>query len=154
MPGTPDDRRDLTLLAFDFGHRRIGVAVGQQITASASPLGTAANGEAGPDWRRIGGWIAEWEPDLLVVGLPYHVDGSRSAMTDDVEAFVDALGRFGRPVMTVDERYSSLEGKERLREARAAGRRGRIRKETVDTAAAVLIAERWLDERRQRDGGK
>ncbi len=149
MPGTPEHKPDLTLLAFDFGHRRIGVAVGQRVTASASPLGAAANTDDGPDWRRIERWIEEWQPDLLLVGMPYHADGSRSDMSADVDAFVAALGRFGLPVATVDERYTSLEGRAVLRDARAAGRRGRIRKETVDAAAAVLIAERWLNDHGQ-----
>ncbi len=148
MPGTPDSSKGLTLLSFDFGHRRIGVAVGQRITNSASPIGTVRNAEAGPDWQLIGRWIEEWRPDQLVVGMPYHADGSRSEMAVDVEAFIVALGRYQLPINSVDERYTSLEAEEQLRQARALGTLGRTRKETVDAASAVLIAERWLSENR------
>ena len=146
MPDTPERRPAETLLAFDFGHRRIGVAVGQRVTGSASPVGAAANGEHGPDWARIERWLDEWRPDRLVVGMPYHADGSRSPMAADVDRFIAALARFGLPVDSVDERYSSREAEGLLRDARADGRRGRIRKTEVDAAAAVLIAERWLRE--------
>lgn len=148
MPGTPESTQGLTLLSFDFGYRRIGVAVGQRITDSASPIGSARNGAGGPDWQQIGRWITEWRPGQLVVGMPYHTDGSRSEMSVGVEAFIVALGRYELPVNSVDERYSSLEAEERLRQARAAGTQPRIRKETVDAAAAVLIAERWMSENR------
>lgn len=144
MPGTPDNSPGLTLLSFDYGRRRIGVAVGQRVTESASPLGVARNGDAGPDWQQIGRWISEWQPDQLVVGMPYNADGSRSELADEVESFNDALTRYELPIRQVDERYSSLEAEERLRQARASGARSRIRKETVDAAAAVLIAERWM----------
>ena len=144
MPDTPDSARSETLLSFDFGRRRIGVAVGQRITGSASPLGCAANGETGPDWSQIERWVAEWQPGRLVVGLPLHADGSPSDTTRDVEAFVRELDRFDLPISVIDERYSSIEAEERLRAARARGSRGRLRKEHVDAAAAVLIAERWL----------
>ena len=144
MPDTPEDHRPETLLAFDFGHRRIGVAVGQEVTASANPLGAAANGPSGPDWSRISRWMDEWNPDRLVVGLPLHADGTVSDLSRDALEFVDQLARFDRPVMTVDERYTSIEARERLRREREAGRRGRVRKEMIDAAAAVLIAERWF----------
>jgi putative Holliday junction resolvase len=146
MPDTPERRKPLTLLAFDFGYRRIGAAVGQQVTGSANPLGTATNGPAGPDWVQIARWIAEWRPDRLVVGMPLHADGTRSDMTAAVETFAADLARFGLPIETVDERYSSLEAEEMLRDARARGMRGRVRKETIDAAAAMLIAERWLSQ--------
>lgn len=144
MPATPDREPPETVLAFDFGRRRIGIAVGQAITSSASPLGTAENGSHGPDWRRITAVIEEWRPARLVVGLPLHADGTASELAADAARFRRALGRFGLPVESVDERYSSLEAAERLKEQRQAGRKGRVRKENVDAAAAVLIAERWL----------
>lgn len=133
-----------TILAFDFGLRRIGVAVGQDVTASASPLGTVANGEGGVDHDRIKTIIAEWHPTALVVGMPTHVDGSPGAMTDAVEAFIAELARYGLPVRTVDERYSSIEAEQALKRARQQGSRGRISKQDIDAAAAVFIAERYL----------
>ncbi len=145
MPATPEGGgASVTVLAFDYGKRRIGVAVGQKITGSASPVGTAGNTDNGPDWATIDRWVREWSPQLLVVGMPWHADGTPSPMTEDVRTFAAALGRYSLPVADVDERFSSLEAAERLRTARAEGRRGRISKEAIDAAAAVLIAERWL----------
>ena len=145
MPGTPDLRRaPLTVIAFDCGRRRIGAAVGQAVTASASPLGSARNGESGPDWAQIEGWIREWQPDRLLAGQPLNADGSESEFLDSVREFAKSLGRFELDIDWVDERYSSLEAEETLRQARAEGRRGRVQKPEVDAAAAVIIAERWL----------
>ena len=144
MPDTPEHRAPETVLAFDFGHRRIGLAVGQQITESANPLGAATNGSSGPDWQQISHWVDEWNPDRLVVGLPLHADGTPSDLSRDALEFVAQLARFDRPVMTVDERYTSIEARELLKQERTSGRRGRIRKEMIDAAAAVLIAERWF----------
>lgn len=133
-----------TILAFDFGLRRIGVAVGQQVTNSANPIGVVGNSESGPDWNRIRDFVHEWRPDRIVVGMPLHADGSASDISDAVDVFVSELARFEVPVETVDERYSSLEAEELLRNARAEGRPGRIKKEMIDAAAATLIAERYL----------
>lgn len=147
MPATPDTPRQSTILAFDFGHRRIGIAVGQDVTGSATALGAVGNGERGPDWAALDALIAEWRPDRLVVGLPLNADGSPSQLAADARDFCTALARFRRPVATVDERYSSLEARERLRRERRAGLKGRVGKEAVDAAAAVEIAERWLADR-------
>ena len=133
-----------TILAFDFGLRRIGVAVGQSVTRSASPLGVVANRESGVDHDAIAALIREWRPTLLVVGMPAHADGSPSALQAPVRAFIEELGKHGLPVETVDERYTSVEAERVLKEARAAGTRGRIAKEEIDSAAAVFIAERYL----------
>jgi len=133
-----------TILAFDFGLRRIGVAVGQDVTGSASPLGVVANREAGVDSDRIAALLAEWRPTQLVVGLPAHADGSPSDIQAHVEAFIEALKVHGLPVETVDERYTSVEAERALKTARQGGTRGRISKEEIDSAAAVIIAERYL----------
>ena len=136
-----------TILAFDFGLRRIGVAVGQSVTGSASPLGVITNSGDGPDFDAIAKLIDEWRPTRLVVGMPSHADGSPSEMQEPVEAFIAALAQFQLPATTVDERFTSVEAERRLKEARAAGSRGRIRKEDIDAAAAVLIAEQYLSAR-------
>ncbi len=146
MPDTPENSA-ATILAFDFGLRRIGCAVGQSITGSASPLRAVMNSDSGPDFEGISRLIKEWQPSRLVVGLPVHADGSPSTMTGHVESFVEQLARFELPIETVDERYTSLEAKAALKNARAAGARGRISKEAIDSAAAVLIAERYLSSR-------
>lgn len=139
MPGTPE-----TIIAFDYGLRRIGVAVGQQVTDSASPLETVGNGDSGPDWERITAIVGEWRPQRLIVGIPMHADGSPSDLDDVVREFIAELGRFELPVATVDERYTSVEAEARLKSQREEGLRGRISKEAIDCAAATFIAERWL----------
>ena len=136
--------RPRTILAFDFGLRRIGVAVGQDVTGSASPLGVVANRESGMDHERIAALIREWKPTEIVVGMPAHADGSPSEMQIPVNAFVKELERYDLPIATVDERFTSVEAERVLKDARAAGTSGRISKEMIDSAAAVLIAERYL----------
>ena len=133
-----------TILAFDYGLQRIGVAVGQDVTASASPVGVVANGADGVDHDRIRAIIREWQPTRLVVGMPRHADGSPSAMTAAVEAFIEELAQYGLPISEIDERYSSLEAEQALKNARKQGSRGRISKQDIDAAAAVFIAERYL----------
>jgi len=136
-----------TILAFDYGLRRIGVAVGQDVTGSASPLGVVANREDGVDHQAIAVLIKEWRPSGIVVGMPSHADGSPSDLQESVEAFIEELRHYGLDVDTVDERYTSVEAEHALKEARAAGKRGRISKEMIDSAAAVIIAERYLSSR-------
>ena len=133
-----------TILAFDFGLRRIGVAIGQDITGSASPLGTVINRDKGVDHGAIAALIKEWRPTGIVVGMPSHADGTPSTMQEPIEAFIQDLQRYGLVVDTVDERYTSIEAKQVLKKARAAGSRRRISKEMIDSAAAVFIAERYL----------
>ena len=133
-----------TILAFDFGLRRIGVAVGQDVTGSASPLGVIDNSENGADREAIRRIVDEWSPDRLVVGMPLHTDGSMSEMSNAVRSFVDELAAYDLPVETTDERYTSMEAEAALRNARQQGSRGRISKEDIDAAAAVFIAERYL----------
>ncbi len=140
MPATPDLSAPRTILAFDFGMRRIGVAVGQDVTGSASPLGIITNRNDGIDHSAIAALIREWQPSSLVVGMPTHADGSPSEMQVPVEGFIDELRQYELPINTVDERYTSIEAERGLREARAAGTRRRVSKETVDSAAAVVIA--------------
>jgi len=139
MPDTPE-----TVIAFDFGLRRIGVAVGQQVTSSGSPLAVVSNSEDGPDWGHIRRLVEEWRPDRLIVGMPAHTDGSPSAIDSHVKAFMAELDQFDLPVESVDERYSSLEAADILKKQRADGLRGRLSKESIDSGSAILIAERWL----------
>ncbi len=133
-----------TILAFDFGLRRIGVAVGQDITGSASPLGVITNRGDRIDHVAIAALINEWRPDSLVVGMPSHADGSPSVMQAPVDAFINELRQYELQIDTVDERYTSVEAERALKKARATGTRGRISKEMIDSAAAVVIAERFL----------
>ncbi len=112
MPGTPDSPE--TIVAFDFGLRRIGVAVGQDVTASANPVAAIRNSDAGPDWQAIAGIVGEWRPSRLVVGMPLHEDGSPSEMAVPIKEFIAELGRFDLPIEQVDERYSTLAASELL----------------------------------------
>lgn len=139
----------VTLLAFDYGRRRIGVAVGNTLTGDARPLITLDATDAGPDWARIGALLAEWRPARLVVGVPYN-DGASGAQGEaiatEAQRFARRLqGRFELPVDMVDERLSSAEAHDKLKEDRRAGRRGPIAKKDIDSAAAAVILQDWLD---------
>jgi len=96
------------------------------------------------DHERLAALIKEWRPANLVVGMPAHADGSPSDIQLPVKAFIEELEQYGLPIATVDERYTSIEAEHVLKEARAAGTRGRISREMIDSAAAVFIAERYL----------
>jgi putative Holliday junction resolvase len=140
----PERSSPETIVAFDFGLRRIGVAVGQDVTGSASPLGIVSNGANGPDFDHIAALVKEWRPVRLVVGMPLHLDDSPGDLEPTIREFVAALERFKLPIERVDERHTSQEAERVLKNARQSGNRGRIKKEHVDSAAAVLIAERYL----------
>ena len=134
-----------TALGFDFGLKRIGVAVGQSLTRSASPLGTVAMRAGEPDWEAIARLVKEWRPDSLVVGLPYNMDLSEQEMTQHARRFAEGLAtRFPLPVHTVDERLSSREAEAQLKERRQQGRR-RVTREDIDGAAAGVILESWFN---------
>ena len=143
MPGTPD-LRPLTILAFDFGLRRIGVAAGQQVTGSATPLTVVAVSDTGPDWLAIQRLIEEWRPGQLLVGLPFHADGSEADMSQAARKFAKELERFGIPMALVDERFSSMEAEALFKALRQSGLRGRMQKGDIDAISAAVIAERWL----------
>jgi putative Holliday junction resolvase len=144
----PASGRPRIVLAFDFGHRRIGVACGDTVSRTAAPLDAVPAGAAGPRWELIETLLREWQPALAVVGLPYNVDGSDSAMTHAAREFATELERRCRlQVVLVDERYSSREAEARLKSARQSGlRRRRVVKADVDAAAACVILERWFTE--------
>jgi putative Holliday junction resolvase len=134
------------VVAFDFGRRRIGVAVGQTLTGTASPAGVLPARDGGPDWPAVSRCLREWGPSRLVVGLPYNMDGSDTVLTDACRAFGDELAqRCGLPVEFVDERLTSVAATDELREARRSGMRvRRVRREDIDANAARLILETWL----------
>ena len=136
MPETADR----TILAFDFGIRRIGVAVGEPETRTAHPLpGIALAGNA--RFEAIGSLVAQWRPARMVVGLPLAANGTLHAMTRRAERFARQLeGRFRLPVELVDERFTSVEAERQLRGRRA----GRL---AVDSVAAQLILEQYFDDR-------
>lgn len=147
--GPPASGAPRVVLAFDFGHRRIGVACGDTVSRTAAPLDAVpVGGMGGPRWEVIDALLREWQPALIVVGLPYNVDGSDSAMTSDARSFATEVARrYLLQVVLVDERYSSREAEARLKSARESGlRRRRVAKADVDAAAACVILERWFTE--------
>jgi putative Holliday junction resolvase len=146
MPEASGGARAQLVLAFDMGLRRIGVACGDSLSRSASPLPGLSAGPDGPPWTAVDALIKEWQPARAVVGLPYNADDSEGAMAAHARAFAAALAsRYRLPVDLVDERYSSLEAQDRLRAARQTGqRRRRVAKADVDAAAACVILERWF----------
>lgn len=135
-----------SVLAFDFGLKRIGIASGDTLTRTAAPRPAAAVTSTGPDWASIGREMESLRPRVLVVGAPYNADGSPGALAQAARRFANELERrFGLPVSMVDERWSSLEANAALKARRASGeRRRRIRREDIDSTAAAVILERWL----------
>ncbi|ANE74924.1 Holliday junction resolvase RuvX [Dickeya solani] len=133
-----------TLLAFDFGTRSIGVAIGQEITGTARPL-TALKAQDGvPDWQKVEKLLNEWQPALVIVGLPLNMDGTEQPLTARARKFGQRLhGRFGVKVDLHDERLSTVEARADLFE------RGGFRaldKGSVDAASAVIILESWFEQ--------
>ena len=135
-----------TVLAFDFGLRRIGIASGDTLTRSSAPRPAVRAGSSGPDWEAIGREVRALAPAELVVGAPYNADGSEGALATAVRRFAAELERrFALPVHLVDERYSSLEADAALTARRASGeRRRRVRRADVDSAAAAVILGRYF----------
>ncbi len=132
-----------TILAFDFGEKRIGVATGESLLGTAHPL-TVIHAETNDDrFAAIGKLIAEWRPVQLVVGLPTHADGTPHEMTRLARKFAECLHRrFDLPVGFADERLSSLDAQSRLRET---GRNSKSAKPLLDAVAAQLILQTWFE---------
>lgn len=123
-----------TLLCFDYGTKRIGTAIGQSLTGTATPLDIVHCHKNRPDWKQIEQLLEEWKPDAIIVGIPVTMDGSPQVMTRAAEKFASQLeGRFRLPVFGVDERLSTYEAKTRTGEQRE-----------VDSVAAQAILETWL----------
>ena len=129
-------------LGFDFGYKRIGVAVGQALTRTASALETLAATRGEPNWVHVAKLIRDWRPRGLVVGLPTTIDGQAQYTTAASERFAKALfERFQIPVAMVDERLSTKEARARLF---SEGGYRKIKQSEVDSVAAVIILEQWL----------
>jgi len=128
--------KNQTLLCFDYGKKRIGSAVGQTITATATALEIIKVVNKKPNWENIEHLIEEWRPDKLIVGHPFTLDGERQEMTDAAEKFGRQLeGRFKLPVELIEEQLSSYEARRELKSTR-----------DLDAVAARLILETWLSE--------
>jgi putative Holliday junction resolvase len=129
-------------LCFDYGTKNIGVAVGQTLTASARALTQLKARDGIPQWQQIEALLNEWQPDLVLVGLPLNMDGTESELCTRARKFANRIhGRFGSPVQMVDERLSSFEAKgERL----AQGGSRHYQSDPVDAIAARIILQDWL----------
>jgi len=146
-------RPQQTLIGFDFGLRRIGVAVGQAITATATPLETVRANEGKPDWATISRLISDWHVDALVVGLPLNMDGSEQDMTRAARRFANQLkGRYHLPVYLADERLSSVAAEEILNNP-VSGRRRTTKKQAdvLDQVAAQLILMTFFQQQDQHE---
>ncbi len=131
-------------LGFDFGFKRIGVAVGQRLTASASPLPTLDAKSGVPDWNTIQKLIEQWRPNAIIVGFPTCIDGSELYTTSASKGFARQLRkRFKLPVHLVDERLSTREARAYLFEQ---GGYRKIKNSEVDSIAACVILEQWLQQ--------
>jgi putative holliday junction resolvase len=139
-------RYPATVLGFDYGERRTGVAVGQMVTRTATPLATLSRRTGGPDWAAIGALIQAWKPAALVVGLP----GAQHEGAQNIRAAITAFKRqlekrFGLPVYTVNEAYSSLDACQCLKmRPRARGKGQGIDKGEIDRVAAAILLEAWM----------
>ncbi|KMK85904.1 Holliday junction resolvase RuvX [Pectobacterium brasiliense] len=132
-----------TILAFDFGTKSIGVAIGQEITGTARALTSFKAQEGIPDWQKVEKLLSEWQPDLVVVGLPLNMDGTEQPLTARARKFANRLhGRFGIAIELHDERLSTVEARADLFER---GGFKALDKGSIDAASAVIILESWFE---------
>ena len=156
----PEGQR--TLLGFDYGTKRIGIAIGQEITGTVNPLTTLNTKNNKPDWDAIGKLIKEWQPDLVVVGLPLHLDGTEQPMTQAAKKFANQLnGRFHIPVELMDERLSSDEAEGMIKEQSHSKSVSSSKSQSpslfqdkaqIDMIAAQLILQSWMSQQQTGDG--
>jgi len=140
----PDALPAGTLLAFDFGTRRIGIAQGSSLLQHARPLTTIDDEKTDTRFAKIAALLAEWQPVALVVGLPCHDDGTPHELTALCRRFANRLkGRFGLPVILLDERFTSTAASEQLTQA---GVYGKKQKALIDQYAAQQLLQAYFDE--------
>ena len=143
-PRSENTQSSLTVLAFDFGTQRIGIAVGNTLLRRANPLTTINEEKTDARFAKIAVLIAEWQPSALIVGLPCNDDGTPHQLTALCRRFANRLkGRFNLPTIGVDERYTSLAASAQLNEE---GIRGRKQKNLLDQYAAQQILQAYFDE--------
>lgn len=134
-----------TILCFDYGTKSIGVAVGSELTGSATLLPALKARDGIPEWEQIERLIKEWQPQLLLVGLPLNMDGSEQEFTTRTRKFANRLhGRFGLPISLHDERLSTADARSRLF---AEGGYRNLSKDKVDSLSAQIIFEGWYEQR-------
>jgi putative Holliday junction resolvase len=138
------NKKITNVLGFDYGKKRIGLATGQTITHTATPCKTLNQVDGNPDWPAIAAEIRQWQPQALIVGMPYYTDGSENTMTAAVKQFCYELEkRFKLPVFEVNETLSSAQAEEILKENIKIGKHN---KHEIDKMAAAVIVQRWLDQ--------
>ncbi len=144
MPAMPDAAPRAgagNVLAFDYGKRLVGVAIGNRLGASARALAALANG----DWSRFDALVSDWQPERFIVGLPLALDGGEQPMTRAAREFARALERrYARPTHLVDERHTSGEAARHFAEQRAHGTAKRKDAAAIDALAAQIILEAWF----------
>lgn len=133
------------MLGFDYGHKKIGVAVGQTVTGTATALETLIfDSKRGP-WDRVSALIQTWQPDALIVGNPLTLDGQAQPASEAAQTFAGELERrFGKPVLMVDERLTTREARRQFQALRSQGTAKRQDAAQIDAIAARLIVESWL----------
>ena len=132
------------ILAFDFGTKSIGVAVGSELTGTASLLSAFKAQDGTPNWELVEKLIKEWQPQLLLVGLPLNMDGTEQPFTARARKFANRLhGRFGLPVELQDERLTTTEARSQLF---AEGGFRNLAKDKVDSLSAKIIFESWYEQ--------
>jgi len=130
------------LIAFDFGTKNIGVAVGQNYTKTANNLKSVKTIKGAPDWNAIKTILLKWEPSLIIVGNPLNMNGTKQKLTKQVEKFAHSIKtNFNVPVYLHDERLSTIEAKSIL--FKNNGYRG-LTKNNIDSLSAAIILESWL----------
>jgi putative Holliday junction resolvase len=148
-----------TLLGFDYGLKRIGVAVGQELTGTATALVTIRATDGKPDWEAITKLIKQWSPDELVIGLPLNMDGTFHELSYKAQRFGNQLhGRYNLRAHFMDERLSSLEAERQLKDSQQVSSKNtrqkksrKVQKTDIDKIAAKVILESWLDQQQIPD---
>lgn len=139
MPNKPSTKPEGVIIGFDFGLRRIGVAIGQTITQTANPEAIVNSKDGKPDWDHITQLFEKWQPVAIVVGLPMRLDGTEQALTQPARKFGQRLsGRYQRPIFYIEEQLSSIE---------AEGRG--LKQQHIDDHAAQILLENWLQSTEQ-----
>jgi len=144
MPDQQNVSEIKTILGFDFGLTKIGVAVGQMVTKTASPLTLLSAQDGAPQWTDVQQLIEEWSPQLLIVGYPLQMDGTEQAVTKAAKRFGNRLaGRFQLPVEWVDERLTSYDAELYLADLNISSESDKL---NLDTISAKLIIEQWFNQ--------
>lgn len=139
----------LKVLAFDFGTQKIGVAFGQTLTDTAQAIGLVKANDGIPNWTEVEELIAQWQPSVFLIGLPFNMDGSESDLLMRARKFGKRLhGRYGKQCFGVDERLTSVEAREE------AELEGRPKDQAIDDIAAQIMLQSWLREIRMMDSSR